>query len=108
MEILLFCLGCIGMSHIIIEGKIFEPVRNRLKAWLPGYIYSLLECYQCTGFWSGLLCSWAVFSGITWWQVFFGGCAGSFLAALGALVMNYLEAQTIVNLNEERDRKING
>lgn len=100
MEIVLFCLGCIGMSHIIIEGKIFEPTRNWLKRWLPGVLYSLLECYQCTGFWAGILCSFLAFSDITWGQVFVGGCAGSFLSAVGALVLNYLEAKTIVNLED--------
>jgi len=100
MEIVLFCLGCVGMSHIIIEGKIFEGVRAWLKPRLPGMLYSLFECYQCTGFWVGLFCSYFVFGNITWGQVFVGGCAGSFLSAIGALIMNYLEAKTIVNLEE--------
>lgn len=104
MEIVLFCLGCIGMSHIIIEGKVFEAPRNWLKVWLPGTLYSLLECYQCTGFWVGILCSYLVFGDITWGQVFVGGCAGSFLSAIGALVMNYLEAKTIVSLDDQEGR----
>ena len=102
MEIVLFCLGCIGMSHIVIEGKIFESTRNWLKPKLPSTLYSLFECYQCTGFWAGLLCSFLAFHDISWYQVFVGGCAGSFLSASGALVLNYLEAKTIVNLEDKR------
>ena len=101
MEVVLFILGCIGFSHIIIEGKIFESTRNWLKKWLPNALYSLLECYQCTGFWAGMFCSYFTFHEITWTQVFVGGCAGSFLSAAGALIMNYLEAKTIVNLEDK-------
>jgi len=102
MEILLFMLGVIGMTHIIVDASIFQWLRDFLDTTLPEKISKLIHCYQCTGFWCGLLCGWAAFPGVTWQQIFLAGCAGSVLANFMAIYMNYLEARTIITLDDNK------
>jgi hypothetical protein len=100
-EVLVFIFASIGASHIVIEGKIFERPRNWLKSVLPSWLYTVFECYQCCGTYLGLICGWLVFPHASFWQLIACAFAGSFLSALGAVSMNFLEAKTIVNLNEK-------
>ena len=99
MEGLLFCFGVIGMTHIIVDSTIMEPLRNWVDRIFPEKISKFIHCYQCSGFWCGIFCGWFVMPEITWFQLFVAGYAGSFLSNLAALYMNYLEAQAIVTLN---------
>jgi hypothetical protein len=45
-----------GLTHLLISGKIIERFRNKLIV-RSNFFAELLSCYQCTGFWSGLLVS---------------------------------------------------
>jgi len=71
---LLFAAASVGLTAILVDGKIFLPLRNRLSAQTrflrekrerlnlkPTFAFSeffegILTCYQCCGFWSGLIC----------------------------------------------------
>jgi len=101
MEIFLFILGVVGMTHIIVDATIFQWLRDWMDAKLPEKVSKLIHCYQCTGFWCGLFCGWAAFTNISLQQIFLAGCAGSLLSNFMAIYMNYLEAQTIINLPKE-------
>lgn len=103
IDFLIFCFAVVGMTHIIVDSTIMEPVRNLVKAWLPTKIASVIECYQCAGTWCGFFC------GLIFWDnnfslynnlfiTFLAGCAGSFLATLGATYLNYLEAKSVVEV----------
>lgn len=103
-NVIIFILASIGMTHIIVDGTIFDGVRGWLKKKLSEKVYSLFECYQCAGFWCGMVAGYftiAIFMPF-WTQVFitfFCGCAGSYLSALAAIHMNALEARTVIDLN---------
>jgi len=103
MEIFLFTLGIIGMTHILVDSDMpfILWFRNIVDKYLPVKWSKLIHCYVCTGFWAGLFCGWAAFSTITYSQIFLAGCAGSFLANFMAIYMNYLEAKTIITLDEK-------
>ena len=103
MEILLFVLGVIGMTHIIVDATIFQWFRDYLDKNLPEKVSKLIHCYQCTGFWCGIFAGWAAFASITLPQLFLAGCAGSILSNFVALWMNYIEAGTVVNLPEDKE-----
>ena len=95
-EILFFIFSVIGLTHIVVDSKIMEPVRLWLKKVLPANIFAVFQCYQCTGFWCGLICGWFILShNIP--LVVLAGCAGSFLAQTGALFLNYLEAKSVID-----------
>lgn len=101
MEIFLFSLGVVGMTHIIVDASIFQWLRDYMDAKFPDKVSKLIHCYQCSGFWCGLFCGWAAFSVISWQQLFLAGCAGSLLANFMAIYMNYLEAKTIITLDDK-------
>lgn len=68
----IFCMATVGLTAILVDGKIFLPFRERLenrvreqedvaqngkvrRSW-SGFLYGIITCYQCCGFWSGLFC----------------------------------------------------
>ncbi len=99
MNFILFLLAVIGMTHILVDGSIFKPVRDWLKTLLPSSFYTLFECYMCMGFWCGLFLGFFMLSHDVC-HVFAAGCAGSFLANFGSILLNYFLARSIVDLDE--------
>lgn len=92
----LFILGVIGMTHILVDSEIMEPVDGWVKSksdkhWLILYVHrALFECHQCSGFWCGVVLGPMLVS-FNPLVVFACGCAGSFLADLGKLLLDWLE-----------------
>ena len=101
IDFLLFALSVIGMTHIIVDGSIFQGVRDVLKKWLPTKLYRLFECYQCTGTWAGFFLGYFLLHYTDLFAIFACGCAGSFLATWAATDLNYLEARIIVSIEED-------
>jgi hypothetical protein len=52
-EIILFLISAFGLSMIVIDSSLFEPVRNFLKGIMVAKAYELFECYLCFGVWAG-------------------------------------------------------
>lgn len=94
MTAILFLLGVIGMTHLMVDSEIMEPVDAWAKTNLPSKLHhGLFECYQCCGFWCGVVLGLMVVS-INPLVAFACGCTGSFLADLGALILDWLEGVT--------------
>lgn len=57
INFLIFILSTIGLTNIVVHGKILDNLKIRplLKKILPAGFYELFECYECTGFWAGLI-----------------------------------------------------
>jgi len=89
MNLLLFILGVVGATHIIVDGEISAPVYQWIKPRMP-LVARIMDCYQCAGFWCGLALGLLLLS-YNPLVVFAAGCAGSFLAQLGWLVLDSLE-----------------
>lgn len=104
VTLLLFVLSTIGMTHIIVDGSIMQWFRDLVKKGsekigIPSF-GGVVDCYLCCGTWCGFV------MGLIWvstnpFQVFACGCAGGFLANLAAVIMNWIEAATIVNLPDD-------
>lgn len=115
MLFLISVLVAVGLSHLIVDGQIFDSWRAKLienygtkYPWLP----KLLGCYQCAGFWSGVFVglflqpvSWGFFNYFWWWVAlilsipfsliitpFFVGCATSYVSMAAATLLNWLDA----------------
>lgn len=105
-NIILFALAAVGMTHIVVDGVILEGMRNWLQRHLSERVYQVFECYQCAGFWCGMIAGYfTVAMFMPWWTqapiTFFCGCAGSYLSAVAAIHMNVLETRTVIsNLND--------
>jgi hypothetical protein len=54
MAVLLYLLGCYGLTTIIVQSKIIEPIRLFFKKKVVN-IYRLITCMMCTGFWVGVV-----------------------------------------------------
>ena len=88
MNLTLFVVGVIGMTHIIVDSEISQPVYEWIKP-RSRIIARIMDCHQCSGFWCGLVLGPIVSWSPSLWLVC--GFAGSFLAQLGWLVLDALE-----------------
>jgi hypothetical protein len=98
---LLWIFGCIGMTHIIVESDISKKFKDFIEPYTPNFIFKALGCYQCTGFWSGVIITTAYLimqDNINdfWFLIFVGGCASSFLSTFSAILLTYFEANSMV------------
>jgi hypothetical protein len=89
MNLVLFILGVMGMTHIVVDSEISEPVYEWIKLRCT-VVAKIMDCYQCSGFWCGVALGLMLLS-YNPLVVFAAGCAGSFLAQLGWLVLDSLE-----------------
>lgn len=105
--LILFIISTIGMTHIIVDGTIMgwfrdlvKNVANRIKRPVLG---GVVDCYLCCGAWCGFLMGFVWISSNPL-QIFGCGCAGGFLAHFAAVLLNWMEAATIVNLPSESQK----
>ncbi len=88
---ILFILAVIGMTQIVVNSEIMEPVDCWAANHLPAKVHhGLFECYQCSGFWCGVVLGLALV-GVNPFIVFACGCAGSFLADFSESCFKYME-----------------
>ena len=99
-NLIIFVIAVIGMVNIIVESKLMEPIRILAQLYVHPKIYSLMECYQCAGTWVGFLLGAAIISHNPI-LVFVCGMAGSYLASLNAVFVNYLEANSLIDVGED-------
>ena len=99
IALVVFVLSVIGMTNIIVDpSAIARPMREYIEKNGPPWLDKLVSCYQCTGTWVGFLCGYILIS-TNPWVVFLCGMAGSFVATFSATYTNYLEAQSIVGVD---------
>lgn len=58
---LFFGLASMGLTAILVDGKVFLPWREWLAArrdenCVARFFSNIFACYQCCGFWSGIIC----------------------------------------------------
>jgi hypothetical protein len=92
VNFVLYALATIGLTHIIVDGGIFQPVRDAIKLYCWEWLDHLIACYQCVGFWAGLLTGYVLVAHNIG-EVIMCGFASSFLAYLAADYLNYLESK---------------
>ena len=85
---LTFTIACVGMTQIIVYGKIFNKIRPT-KGWFG----DLLKCPMCTGFWSGLFL-WAI-SPFTELFTFDHSLVTAFVLGCYSSIVCYLVSMTI-------------
>lgn len=99
-SVILFAFSVVGLTNIVVDpAAIFSPVRSLIDASGPKWLSKLVSCYQCAGTWAGFLCGALIF-GPDPATIFCSGMAGSFLATLSATYTNYLEARSMLGVDE--------
>jgi hypothetical protein len=79
MTVFLFCLAVIGITAIIVDGTVFDEVRDWLATKLPEELCDVFTCHQCMGTWVGLGC------GLILNTSFWGTTVTLLAAAVGAV-----------------------
>lgn len=127
----MFLLSTMGLTHIIVDSKIAEVPVDWLKRNLPKKLLwfhpaEALDCHQCTGFYTGMLCgafwgiSWiplssfvgpdasyftCIFFGVWWvlaniFGLFICGFAGSLASLWVSHYFTYLQARSIIDIGD--------
>ena len=101
-ETIVWIIGSVGMTNIIVESDIGKVFKDAIKPYITEFLMKGLNCYQCTGFWSGVFTTLllAIFNGWGFDKahlVFLGGCTTSFLATFFAFLQTYLEANSVIS-----------
>tara|TARA_B100000963_G_C22563256_1_gene642457 strand:+ start:934 stop:1230 length:297 start_codon:yes stop_codon:yes gene_type:complete len=97
---LVFTIACVGMTQILVFGKIFNFIRPT-----TGWLGDLFRCPMCTGFWTGIFL-WAIspttelftfdYSVTT---AFVLGCYSSMVSYFGSMLVNDYGLQ--INITKE-------
>lgn len=101
LTIILFIFGTIGLTNIVVHGKILDTIGIRpwLKSNLKKEVFDLFECYECAGWWSGLLMGTI----LTTNPFYLLACAfsGSVLSQFYTDIVNYLRSKTEFVVSDE-------
>ncbi len=101
INLLLFIMATIGLTNILIYGSIFNGLREWIKKRVSKKVREGMECYQCMGTWVGAFCGYVMITHEIG-GVFMCAFAGSFAAMLAAKIVEYLEANSMVSLGENK------
>ena len=90
-----FAIATIGLTNIMVHGKILDVIGLRpwLKENMPPEYFAVFECYECSGFWAGLICGLFFLHPHYWWMLPMAGFAGSVLAQTYTDVMYWLRSK---------------
>lgn len=104
-----FCIATIGLTNIIVHGKILDEIKLKKKSVrerLHGshFLKELTSCYECSGFWSGMICG-CFFLPFGWPLLLLPVCgfAGSFLGKTYTDMMFYIESKTDFVIGSDND-----
>lgn len=109
--LIMFVLSTIGLTNILVHGSIFDFIRNPLRDLLKKINKDyMLDCYECVGFWAGLICGLIFFFQPMWSTVFIVlscGWAGSLLSQFYQDLMYILRSfvQFEIKENSENERQ---
>jgi hypothetical protein len=107
LNFLLLVLAAVGMSHILADGSIFAPLKfwmSKQENWFTRSLFSrklleLLNCYQCNGFWSGLI-TYSVYC--MGWNWFLWALAISLVSPFFGYLKLYFNILTDVGEHDEK------
>jgi hypothetical protein len=102
-ELLLFALASIGLCRVVVDSALLAPAKEYLSRHGWERFVRMLNCYQCAGFWSGVMAGLILVLGrwIPYLYLLLYGFAASFLGPLAAVFFGYLNAQSSVATGRE-------
>ena len=92
VRFLLFVFATIGFTNIIVHGKIMEVIG--IRPWLRSKMkpdhFSVFECYECSGFWCGMIVGLCLYP----WYFILCGFAGSVLCSTYTDLIYWIRGMT--------------
>lgn len=109
MSLFFFILATIGLSNILVHGKILDLIKifkKSIREWLTSlnFLSELLSCYECTGFWSGLIVGSLFVDKSQWYLVFLYGLAGSVVSQFYSEIILLIRSKTDFVVEEENEQ----
>ncbi len=103
---ILFILSTIGLTNIIVHGKILDVIglRSFLKKRLNSNFFELFECYECSGFWCGMIMGITLISDNPYY-VISCGFAGSLLSQFYSEIVYLIRSKTDFLVEDNSDGK---
>jgi hypothetical protein len=108
-----FALATIGFTNIVVHGKVMEVLRvgdKTLREWLNSWSFTkeMTSCYECTGFWTGMICG-LFFLSWNWTLIMLPMCgfAGSVLSKTYNDFMFYMESNVSFELGGDGAEETN-
>lgn len=104
MTIILFMLATIGFTNIVVHGRILDLIglRSWLKQKLHPDLFELFECYECSGFWCGVLMG-VILVSLNPFVFLSCGFAGAFLGHFYSMLTNYIVSKTEFEIPEDNE-----
>ncbi len=105
--LLLFCFATIGLTNIIVHGKVLDEISflgKTVRCWLHSWHFTkeLTSCYECSGFWAGMICG-LPFLWQQWWFIPIAGFAGSMLGKTYTDFMFFLESKITFEVHDDEE-----
>jgi hypothetical protein len=84
------------LCHVVVDSTLMAPVKDALSRQGWDRLVRTLNCYQCAGFWSGVVAGLILLVGqrVPYLHLLLYGFAASFLGPLAAVCLGYLNALT--------------
>lgn len=54
MNFIIFLVVCAGITNIVVNSKLFEPIRRFFNSFVQSGVFPIINCSMCFGFWCGL------------------------------------------------------
>lgn len=92
----LFVLATIGLTNVLVHGSILDENHLKIRPWIQarlGRFGDLLSCYECAGWWSGLIMGLTL---ISYHPAIFIPCAfaGSAIGHFYTSITNLIDSNT--------------
>jgi len=109
IALLFFALATIGLTNILVHGRIFDLIKVfgfSVREWMHNWDWSkqLFECYECTGFWAGMICGYLIISD-HFGLVLTSGFAGSVISQTFTDLIYLIRSKTEFEVNHDETRE---
>ena len=114
-------LGLVGLTLILVNGKIFNTPRNILTArvevdqtrnWFIILLHALFTCSQCSGMWVGIIGSIWLYGISKWWLIPIVGGVVSVLSVFVDFLFSYMfnrnQSLELMNFDMKRRFGVDG
>jgi hypothetical protein len=98
LNLFLFVFGSVGLTFILVDSEIAEPIRNFAEKYFPWKFKTVFHCYLCTGVWAGFFIGSLTVVNSVGTFISCGFTTG-IISMFAAAILNLIEAKTIVIKN---------
>lgn len=89
MTLIMFYLACYGVTMILVQSSIMRPIKDVLYySPLGEWLYRMLNCMLCTGFWVSMLLTWVLKFSVV--EIYFHTRGLVISSVIGATIITFI------------------